>query len=325
MFGRKYTASIINRSAETDTDRRRFLRSAGLAGLGVIGASALGANTASADRVNADAEELSDASVLNFALNLEYLEAQFYLLAVTGEGLPDSQTTGTGKRGRVTGGRQVRFRSRKVRQYAQEIAADERAHVEFLRTALGSAAVAQPAIDLKSSFTAAAQAAGIVRPGHSFDAFACEENFLLAAFLFEDVGVTAYKGASPLIENRTYLEAAAGILAVEAYHAANIRTVLYEANGGLLGTGLVGRDLRDAAAKLSDARDSLDGPTDDDQGVEDPSGNANIVPADANGLAYSRTAPNVLNVVYLTPEKATSGGFFPDGVNGDITASNDNT
>lgn len=325
MFGTKYAASMINRSAETESDRRRFLRSAGLAGLGVVGASALGAGTANADQVSRDAAALSDASVLNFALNLEYLEAQFYLHAVTGRGLPGSLTGGTGTKGRVTGGREVRFRSRRIREYAHEIAGDELAHVKFLRTALGSAAVAQPAINLQDSFTAAAQAAGIVRKGHSFDAFKCEENFLLAAFLFEDVGVTAYKGAAPLIQNKTYLEAAAGILAVEAYHAANIRTSIYETNGGLLGLGLLGRDLKNAAGKLSDARDSLDGPSDDDQGVEDRNGDANIVPADKNGVAYSRSAANVLNIVYLTPKKATSGGFFPKGVNGDITASNDNT
>ncbi|MBM7789725.1 ferritin-like domain-containing protein [Tenggerimyces flavus] len=324
MFGRKYAASMINRSAETEADRRRFLRSAGLAGLGVVGAAALSTGTAQADQVKADATALSDASVLNFALNLEYLEAQFYLYAVTGQGLPSSMTGGKGKHGTVTGGRKVHFRSRALRSFAREIAGDEHAHVKFLRTALGSAAVAQPKIDLKGSFTAAAQAAGIVRKGHSFDAFACEENFLLAAYLFEDVGVTAYKGAAPLIQNKTYLEAAAGILAVEAYHAANIRTSIYNSDSGLLGTGLFGRDLRKAAGKLSAARDSLDGKTDLDQGVENSNGEANIVPTDANGVAYSRSAGSVLNIVYLNPKKVTAGGFFPAGVNGDITSSNNN-
>jgi hypothetical protein len=316
VFGKRYAASMINRSAENEQDRRRFLRAAGVTGLGVVGVGALGGLTAgpaaaATAHPAAAAEEaaVSDGAVLNFALNLEYLEAEFYLHAVTGRGLADSMTTGTGTRGGVTGGRAVRFETKAARQYAQEIAADEKAHVQFLRSALGSAAVSRPAIDLQSSFTAAAQAAGLVKPGRSFDAFACEENFLLAAFLFEDVGVTAYKGAAPLITNKTYLEAAAGILAVEAYHAATIRSALYQRG-----------DAR-ATVKLSDARDSLDGASDDDQGVIDTHGNANIVPTDASGIAYSRSPGQVLNIVYLTPQAATSGGFFPQGVNGEVNTS----
>ncbi|QGK68212.1 ferritin-like domain-containing protein [Allosaccharopolyspora coralli] len=322
MFGKQYIAGMINRSAENETDRRRFLRSAGIGGLGVVGASALSSSVL-AGAASAQ-EQPSDAAVLNFALNLEYLEGQFYSFAVNGAPLPDSLTGGHGERGPVTGGRQVKFRSKKVKQYAEEIAADERAHVEFLRSALGSAAVGQPPIDLQNSFTAAAQAAGLVEEGEPFDAFANEENFLLAAFLFEDVGVTAYKGAAPLITNATYLEAAAGILAAEAYHAANIRTVMTEMDTGLLGTGLLSPNYADATAKLSDARDSLDGADDLDQGIE-TDGRANIVPTDEFGVTYSRSAGQVLNVVYLTNEAADSGGFFPRGVNGDITMSEDNT
>ncbi|ALG06281.1 ferritin-like domain-containing protein [Kibdelosporangium phytohabitans] len=324
MFGKRFAARMISRSAENREDRRRFLQAAGVAGLGVVGASTFGSGTATA-APKAAAAQVSDAAVLNFALNLEYLEAEFYLHAVTGKGLADSMTTGTGTRGGVTGGRAVRFETKAARQYAQEIAADEKAHVTFLRGALGSAAVSRPAIDLQGSFTAAAQAAGLVKPGRSFDAFACEENFLLAAYLFEDVGVTAYKGAAPLIDNKTYLEAAAGILAVEAYHAANIRTALYQREGGLLNLGLLGRDLREASVKLSNARDSLDGKTDLDQGVIDSQGRANIVPTDANGIAFSRSPGQVLNIVYLTNKAATSGGFFPKGVNGDVNTSDNNT
>ena len=310
MFGKNYVSDLIDRSAENPADRRRFLRSASAAGLGVVGASVLGsvAGPALAASARDDSNAVSDGAILNFALNLEYLEAEFYSNAVHGHGLPENLTYGKGQRGPVEGGREVPFRSRGIRQFAAEIARDEYEHVAFLRGALGSAAVARPAINIRQSFTAAATAAGLIKAGQTFDVYASEDNFLLGAFIFEDVGVTAYKGAAPLISNKTYLGAAAGILAVEAYHAANIRTVLYD------------RGLAKAANAISAARDSLDGPGHDDQGIT-LAGRANIVPADSNGLAFSRTPGQVLNVVYLTPKKASSGGFYPDGVNGQLHTS----
>jgi hypothetical protein len=261
---------------------------------------------------------LTDPDILNFALNLEYLEAQFYSFAAFGVGLPDSLLGGTGTRGQVSGGRQVNFTDPVVGQYAREIAEDERAHVAFLRQALGNSAVAQPAMDIGSdvngAFSAAARASGLRTAGQSFDPYANDENFLLGAFIFEDVGVTAYKGAAPLITSKTFLEAAAGILAAEAYHAGLVRTVLYA-------KGLQTPSLRTATTGISNARDSLDGPSDVDQGVEQMGNMSNIVPTDANGLAFSRTPGDVLNIVYLTAAAAGQGGFFPAGVNGSIRLS----
>ncbi|MFI9451166.1 ferritin-like domain-containing protein [Amycolatopsis sp. NPDC052450] len=308
MFGKPFVRTLISRSAENRTDRRRFLKAAGAAGLGVVGATYLGVQATSSASATGEAAAPSDAAVLNFALNLEYLEAEFYSFAVHGRGLPDDLTGGVGAQGGVVGGKKVMFHDKTLHQFAKEIAGDEVAHVKFLRGALGEAAVSRPEIDLKDSFTAAAKAAGLISEYQQFDPFAGEKNFLLAAYLFEDVGVTAYKGAAPLITNKTFLDAAAGILAAEAYHAATIRTSLFD------------RDLGDAAAKISNARDALDGPGDGDQGIL--LGNqANIVPADNNGICFGRGADRVLNIVYLNPGPVKEGGFFPKGVNGDIVAS----
>jgi hypothetical protein len=294
-------------------ERRDFFRAASW-GAG----KALGGGAALLSASGAMAQTApTDADILNFALNLEYLEAQFYTFAVFGTGLPSSILGGTGTRGEATGGRRVNFTDTVVRQYAVEIAQDERAHVEFLRTALGAATVAQPAIDIgtdpNGAFSSAARAAGLIGAGQSFDPYASDENFLLGAFIFEDVGVTAYKGAAPLITSKTFLEAAAGILAVEAYHAGLVRTVLFS-------KGIQTPALIDTEA-ISNARDSLDGSSDIDQGVR-PIGNAsNVVPLDANGLAYSRSAGQVLNIAYLNRMAVSRGGFFPNGVNGTIRTS----
>jgi hypothetical protein len=120
--------------------------------------------------------------------------------------------------------------------------------------------------------------------------------------------VTAFNGAAPLISNNTYLDAAVGILAVEAYHAANLRTELYERGGA-----------EDANA-ISRARASLNQGADVDQGLT-LDGEANIVPDDRNGIAFGRTPGQVLNIVYLTPGQATSGGFYPHGLNGELNTS----
>ena len=292
--------------------RRAFFTAA--LGAGAVGAFAFA--------TAANAQGVTDGDILNFALNLEYLEANFYSAAVNGTPLPVDMTQGQGKRGPAIGGRKVAFTDPIVQAYAQEIAADEIAHVTFLRTALGSAAVAQPHIDIGPSangaFSKAAQAAGLVGPGQSFNPYSSDENFLLGSYIFEDVGVTAYKGSAALLTNITYLEAAAGILAVEAYHAAIVRTTLYR-------KGLDVPALITATEKISDARDSLDGSDDLDQGIRGRTVNgleeSNIVPLDANGLAFSRSAQQVLNIVYLSPNAVTMGGFFPDGVNGTIATS----
>ncbi|RJS94483.1 ferritin-like domain-containing protein [Salinisphaera sp. Q1T1-3] len=309
---------------------------------GLVGSALLGAcsdsNSVAVAQNNDDTPDdgPGDAAVLQFALNLEYLEAEYYLRAVTGMGLQTDDINGSSQSpGDVVGGRQVDFSSEPlIGRYAAEIAGDELDHVQFLRSGLGDGVIARPAINFTDAFNAAAQAAGL----SSFDPFAGPINFLIGAFIFEDVGVTAYKGGARFLRNRDLLTAAAGILSVEGYHAGLVRTVLTSRMDQSLGdTGL---SIGQAINAISDARDSLDGDDDLDQGI----GNAdtmvsiyganyratNIVPTDDNGITYSRSPQQVHNIVYLTPqqkpgggEMGSGGGFFPNGTRGTLTASAD--
>lgn len=294
---------LIKNFSDSRLDRRTLLRNAGLATAGLVGGGML-AGCGGNDNVlgGGGGSGVDEIDVLIFALMLEYLEAEYYLRGTTGSGL-SATDAGVGA-GTVTGGSQVNFTTPAIQQYANEIAADELAHVRFLRSALGAAALPRPNINFTDAFNAAAQAAGI---GPSFDPFADEISFMIGAFVFEDVGVTAYKGGATLISTSAFLEAAAGILGVEAYHAGMVRTVLYSQNNSSLNMTL---------QQISDLRDSVDGADDRDQGIT-MGGNANIVPTDADGIAFSRSAAQVLNIVYLNGS-GTPGGFFPNGLNGNI-------
>jgi hypothetical protein len=179
----------------------------------------------------------------------------------------------------------------------EELAENELAHVRFYRKTLGGQAVSRPAIDFEAGFAAAAKGAGLPE----FDPFANDMNFLLGGMLFEDVGVTAYADAAPILKKKEFVEAAAGILAVEACHMGMARSQLYE----------MGEKAQKAANALSAARDKLDGPGDKDQGIE-RNGEANFVPSNADGIAFHRTPQEVLRIVYLTDKAgASSGGFYP--------------
>ncbi len=120
--------------------------------------------------------------------------------------------------------------------------------------------------------------------------------------------MTALRGAIPMLTDKTSMAAAAGMLGTEAFHASLIRSTLY-------GTGQP--EPGDLIAKV---RNSLDGVGNDDQGII-LNGTANIVPADDNGLVFGRAPERVLNIVYLTPNVASAGGFFPNGLNGTVKQS----
>jgi hypothetical protein len=288
-------------------DRRRALQGMAAVGAGtmLLPVARQGRPASAARQATPEALEITDEAIMTFVLNLEYLETEYYLRGTTGDGIgPDDIGANPGA---VTGGSLVPFATEAYRQFAEELAANELAHVRYYREALGEMAVDRPTIDLAAGFAAVGQAAGF---GDTWDPFANELDFLLGGMLFEDVGVTGYKGAVPLIQDKSRQEDIAGVLAVEAYHMGMARSHLY----------LAGATAQQAANAITAARGELNGMPEIEQGIE-VNGTANFVPSDERGIAFSRTPQQVLQIVYLTSETGvSSGGFFPDGVNGDLTS-----
>src|SRR5581483_1722493 len=118
--------------------------------------------------------------------------------------------------------------------------------------------------------------------GYGFDSV---DDFLKLGRQFEDVGVSAYLGAAPLIKSSTYLSAAGAILATEAQHSGSVRLECI-LNG-----------------VSSPAVDSLDIPPTQSAPYD----------VDKNALSIPRTTAQVLNIVYGGGK--CSGGFYPDGMN----------
>ena len=144
-----------------------------------------------ADRLAIRGQELPGivVDVLNFALTLEYLEAEFYTMGVAANGL-------------LTGAQ---------REVFDQIRKHEVAHVAFLQSVLGGRAVGKPVFD----FTAG---------GMFGDVFTNAATFATLAQAFEDTGVRAYKGqAANLMGSNKILRAALQIHSVEARHAAQVR------------------------------------------------------------------------------------------------------
>ena len=276
----------------------------------------------------AQAATLTDNDVLNFALNLEYLEAQFYNLAAFGVTIdklptPIPVAVNGGTAGTVTlkpAFTKVPFTNPLISAYAAETAVEEGKHVTFLQGALGTNAVSMPKLDLYNSFNTLANAAGI---GPAFDPFASDAFFLIGAYIFEDVGVTAYHGAAGAIQSKATLGAAAGILAVEAYHAGLIRTAINALDAGSGALAALTQKISATRSKLANPSGT---PVDDiglttvNVSLNASSGSyaaSTFVDADANSIAFSRTPAQILSIV--TGGAANNQGvFFPAGLNGTI-------
>ncbi len=310
-------SNLLSRALQQRLERRSFLRRAivGSAGVAtILGGETLGSRRARALSA-ATINNVTDAEIFNFSLNFEYLGSQYYLAATGNPPLPAS-VTGTSGGLELPSVTKVPFESAATSNFALQLANDEVGHATSIREVIaseGGVPINQPLINLNSSWTTLAMAAGLISAGQAFDPFATEANFFVGAYVLEDVCVTALCGAAALITNPVNLAYAGSILGVEGYQVGLIRSYLSEI-GGDIATDAIST-LR---ATLANAITPTGVPDDVGTGAE---GNPfNFTNGDINAQAFRRTPQQVLAIAYgTTAVGATGGGFFPNGANGTFT------
>jgi hypothetical protein len=280
--------TIIDEVLSKASNRRQLIKSLGIA-------SATATTSGSLSKLSADPSTPTPEDVVQFALNLEYLEAEFYSIATTGKTLEERgyEIWGVGEPGNAPGPTKTRFgavdfcdREFDTGAIALDIAADEIAHVQVLRKALqdnGITPIAKPALDLDALAAAGASLQN-------------ERTFLVLSRIFEDVGESAYCAGAPFLSNSPFLRTAARITAVEGEHVSNVR-------------------LQIARLQIPTF------PLDEADVIPPPSGQNYFSTNLANGLPPFRAPGEVLFLAYGNKANVTCGGFFPKGVNGALRTS----
>ena len=251
--------------------------------LGAMLSAAAVATVAGGREAQAQAATPPVTDVLNFALNLEYLEANFYLYVTTGAGLTASQN---GNGAAVQGAPPKLALDSNTLAVAQALAQDEVNHIALLRSAissLGGTPVAQPTINLAANGAVTTQA-----------------QFLAASRQFTALGGSAYVGSAQLlVSNAGVLTTASQILGAEGQHA------------GVLNYLCVTQGINSPAIDAQDVPPSATNYiTVDAARALSPSRNTSQV----LGVAY-----RVSTAATTTPATGvTMGGFFPNGFNGNV-------
>ncbi|KAK9796265.1 hypothetical protein WJX73_008767 [Symbiochloris irregularis] len=277
--------------------------------------AALKAITVSAGRSleQSQTPQNSDVDSLNFALNLEYIQAEFYSCAATGRPIPDDLRGGgppsTGcKRANLTQAGQA---------FASELAEDELNHIKDLQMILGALAAPIPQLNIGTAFAEAGNLAFNATLDPSFSPYIDDIFLYQGAFLFEDVGVTALQGLLLGIKSESYRHMLDRIMAVEAYHGGVVRTLLYQTHDTMTPYNI---PLDDAVQKLALLRGKI-GAGNGHGIVNDTASSmgerAILVAADSQGLAYQRNPLQAIAILTLGAG-SNGGGFFPNGLSGSI-------
>ncbi|KAL2341634.1 hypothetical protein Fmac_009574 [Flemingia macrophylla] len=268
--------------------------------------------------------KFSDVDLLEFALNLEYLEAEFFLFGALGHGLDKVAPNLTGGGPPPFGAKLVHL-DKVAKDVFLQFAYQEVGHLRAIKNRVKG--FPRPLLDLRASTIAKLMDTAFGQTlNPPFDPYANSLNFIIASYAIPYVGLTGYVGANPLLQNATSRKLVAGLLGVEAGQDAVLRSMLYERKAQLVQP--YGVRVAEFADRISELRNKLGKAGVKDEGItvhrkQGAEGRVrgNILAGDKYSLSYARTPQEILRIVYGSGDEHVPGGFFPKGGNGRIAKS----
>ncbi|GAB4842973.1 ER membrane complex subunit 6 [Ancistrocladus abbreviatus] len=266
----------------------------------------------------------SDADLLEFPLNLEYLEAEFFLWGSLGYGLDkfDPNLTAGGP---SPCGAQIARLDPFTKDVIYQFALQEVGHLRAIKSRVKG--FPRPLLNLSAAHFASIMDNAFGYPlNPPFDPYANSINYLLASYVIPYVGLTGYVGANPKLKAPASKQLVAGLLAVESGQDAVIRGLLYR----LAASQVLPYRITVAAftERISELRNKLGKDGLKDEGlvvprVWGPEGKSvgNVLAGDENSLGYGRTPEEILRIVYGNGDEHVAGGFYPEGAKGRIAES----
>ena len=288
-------------------NRRHFMAALGMTGVAAGAGMMSGCSTSNSVAVTTASTAQID--MLNFALNVKYLQATFYSFIAKGTDLTGSAVTNSGV---VTNPLTAALKftgvnAQQITDMVNEIYYDEKNHVSTLMSLLGISAVFRPAINLAGFGAVTAT------------------NALSIARLLEDVGVTVYAGIIGSLSSSD-ITLLGQIMGADSLHAGILRLTALQ-NPTI--AAYIKADTLDVAPFDPGAASNA-GPT-ASGGFFATAGATTATTAFPAGFAFTRTISQALAILFgketatgsttsvtVAAIGTTSGGFFPNGVNGNL-------
>ncbi|TVU14659.1 hypothetical protein EJB05_38142 [Eragrostis curvula] len=263
----------------------------------------------------------SDVDLLEFPLNLEYLETEFFCWSALGYGLDAIDANLTGGGPPSIGGQSASL-TPFVRDIATQFCYQEVGHLRAIKQTVRG--FPRPLLDISAAnFGKIVEQSLNATLDPPFNPYENSVNFLIASYIIPYVGLTGYVGANPKLLTPQARKLLAGLLGVESAQDAVIRTLLYER--GMSRVASYGVGVAELTSQISELRNTLGrrGVKDEGLVVETALGAegmtmGNVIAGDHLSLAYDRTPEEILGIVYGTGNPSQHGGFFPQGADGRI-------